>query len=605
MSTTFFKMKKLCATVIMSGLSVIGMPVAHAATNDAGLMPIDIVNSNQQSVVSDSKVYIIVKAQLPDQATETDCFVQFATDGKGTCQPVSATTSSKDFAIDLNSLPAGSSANSHRIYIPEVISGRIYISVNQPVTLPVRQTTDANGKSINVIVDPDGFLPTDENYNTLYDKVEFTYHNGHNQGEATGSWVNPTAVDFFSLPIKLVQPTSTTVQQAGMTDARATIFSNLQSYFSDHASGASLDQWNKLIINFKNDDGSTTPLRIMAPNKAMPMNIDNTDPFDVTYLSNDAYSFNYIQAVINYYSHGDMQPGNNITVDCSEVAANFPIKLKDYMFTGHYDPIHQRFEFNNAAGQLEVDLPIPMKTINKDGKEVKIVDSGAFFGGAGESFDAPNNTPKAVIVRDLTAAFDVGMLPTENLPNTDGTVVLSKDFFTAAKAAGMYYQTNSLINAQGGPWFDLYSEAMHSFNQPIYTFAYDDILGQDGTLHDPNENPGLVTITLGDLSNTVMPNLADSHKYTITPVLPAGDGVKMVVDYKDPTSGDYIPLKNGTDLTGMPAPLHIRVNGQHEADLYFRNPFLTPVFPGSEGIRINVNGEMVTITFPDLEPKSN
>ena len=80
----------------------------------------------------------------------------------------------------------------------------------------------------------------------------------------------------------------------------------------------------------------------------------------------------------------------------------------------------------------------------------------------------------------MAAAFDAGLLP------ADDGALLNLDYFKSKKDE--FYQVNYNIEGnKGGPWYNVYSEAFNGFEgQFIYTFAYGDALGQDGTLHDPN-----------------------------------------------------------------------------------------------------------------------
>ena len=136
-----------------------------------------------------------------------------------------------------------------------------------------------------------------------------------------------------------------------------------------------------------------------------------------------------------------------------------------------------------------------------------------------------------VIQREVTSAFTAGMLPAPPIsPPADSNyakiwhksdevnygVMLSKEYFEFARiqTPSMFYQNTILNNLHPeqknkGPWYDLYSQALHSIGEPIYTFAYDDALGQDGTLSQTN--PGLLTITLGDTEGFFIPPIGENE----------------------------------------------------------------------------------------------
>lgn len=76
------------------------------------------------------------------------------------------------------------------VYMPDIVSGRMYISYGSPVYVTIN--SDANG---NVgFAGPDLNNPTDPNQDVLFEFVEFTIKNGE-------YWGNTTRVDFFSFPV--------------------------------------------------------------------------------------------------------------------------------------------------------------------------------------------------------------------------------------------------------------------------------------------------------------------------------------------------------------------------------------------------------------------
>lgn len=504
---------------------------------------------------SNDKVYIVAKAL--DPKTKQDCFLQFE-GNVAKCVPVTASTSSVDFSYTMKQFEAFS-----ELKIPPVESGRIYFSVGVPMELPVNAAD-------NKIIDADGFLPRDTNYYTLYDKIEFSYVvNTHSNGDVTGgSWVNPTAVDNFSLPLRIEQPGAAShMKAAGLTGSRVEIFSALQSEVKDNDT-TDTQEWQKLFLEFK-DEEFTTPLRFMATGKAMISGIANTNPFDEYYLSNgrnNDYDFNYVDETWKYYET------NTLKIDASEIQAFF--KLNSYLFTGHVEG--DTFIFTNEDGSYVERIEKPANSV-------------PFFAGANGTFDHQNNTPKAVIVKNLTSAFTVGLLPAPN-----GTL-LNTEYLKSQKDQGKYYTANPFLgNPTQGPWYDLYGKALHIFGdeQPIYTFAYDDVLAQDGTLHDPNvNNISPVTVTLGDMSGTQIPEpFKDDSTYTITVGL--NDTYSEVI-YQGRK------LKNGETLYNVAMPFTVTADG-NVANIYIKYPMVKPYYEGSNGIVIDhVSGtQSATVAFP-------
>lgn len=76
------------------------------------------------------------------------------------------------------------------VYMPDIVSGRMYISYGSPVYVTIN--SDVNG---NVgFAGPDLNNPTDPNQDVYFEFVEFTIMNGE-------YWGNTTRVDFFSFPV--------------------------------------------------------------------------------------------------------------------------------------------------------------------------------------------------------------------------------------------------------------------------------------------------------------------------------------------------------------------------------------------------------------------
>lgn len=492
---------------------------------------------------ADKDVYFIVKAL--DPISKKDCFIKFdPVTGIGACQVVSEGTSSFDFSYTADQLK--------NIKIPMVDSGRIYFSIGMPMDLYVSKF---DGK----IIDSDGFKPRDPNYFTLHDKVEFTYND-------LGTWINPTAVDYYSLPLRIEQPgASSHLKAAGVAESYAASFGFLKNIVGSHDL-TSDKQWDKLFLKYM-DDGQETILRFVAPGKAMVKNMANTLPFDDKYLKDQSkYDFSYIDAVWAYYQNATLK------IDASELSKFFA--LDDYLFTGHV--AGDEFIFTNATGTYTERVKKPTS-------------SSPFFAGAGDEFDHVNNTPKAIIVRQLTSAFEVGLLPAP-----DGTLI-DKNYFDQQREAGNFYQPNAILaQTAQGPWYDLYAKAIHSFgeDQPIYAFAYDDALGQDGTLHaavGKESSPPPVTITLGDMSGVKIPNpYTDDTKYTVTVMI----GHQSQVEY----NGQL--LKHLQVLHDVSIPFVVKLNGE-VANIYIKTPMVRPYFHGSDGIMVEMTGETrATVNFP-------
>lgn len=335
-------------------------------------------------------------------------------------------------------------------------SGRIYFSIDKPM----KMGATCDGKSMEA----DPFDITDSNYNTVYDKIEFTYNEN-------GIWINPTAVDFFSIPIKVSIPNADThCKESGFSNTKKKTIEKIKSVYDAHTTSKTKKVWDKTFL-YKND----TVLRIMAPGKMMTYYNENSldRKFTDRYLTSDYYGFNYVDFVWNYYKT------HKLMMNCSELETTGIVnKLNDYIFVGSV--VDDVFLFKNKSNTYFVELPRPCCS------------SCLFLAGSG-NYCHENNTYAAVIIKFFTSIFSVGLLPLEN-----ENVIVGRDFFENIDK-NLYYQHNKLLPANTGPWYDLYSKAIHSATElPVYTFAYDDALCHDGTLHARNKVH--VNITLQSLA---------------------------------------------------------------------------------------------------------
>ena len=414
-------------------LAVVVLPLISGTLYSQGDFPLTIVNKTNNPQVKN--IYVVVKGINP--VTNNQCFIEFKPDKKvGTYVDITKNTDARSYAYDYTTF------KNYTMHMPNLISGRIYVSINKKLAMPI--VVDARG--ILGIADPSPYNTTDPNYNSFFDKIEFTYI-GNN------TWTNPTAVDFFALPLSIEQAGKT----YGLTQPRKKIISGVVSTFNN----ASNKAWKKLIVN--NDQGAV--LRILAPGR-------DDNYFDPNYLTGTPY--NYVEDVWNYYRK------NSLIIDCAELRGNPAApKLGDYMFTGTVKG--NSFVFTNATKDYTVTIEKPS--------------SNSFFLGAQGAFEAQNNTPKAIIVRNLSAAWCIGLLPTED------KAVLNRNYYDAHRA--QFYTHNprlSPLSKVNGPYYNLYGKALHQFSTTVYTWAYDDAFGYDGTNASTADRPA--TLTVWDMSGT-------------------------------------------------------------------------------------------------------
>lgn len=542
---------------------------------NSGFLGIQIENTTG---LPDEDVYMLMKGM---GETGDQCFLNVdpaSGTGKGSYAYVNPSTPSSTYSYKLSDLPG--ETNLRHFYVPQpFVSGRLYFSIGHPLLLAISQDTKT-GKF--TIPDPDGFKVTDPNYYTLYDKVEFTY-NAPAALPGSNLWMNPTAVDFFSQPISIqmmsaLGPHST----SGLTQARQSIFDNVQSCFNTY--DLTKDKaWNKLILPFLEDPFHSkskvlTPLRISSPGKSLAANSNPAQVFPVDYLANSSlYGFNYVENLWNFYK------ANTLRINAQEIASKWgpgtdPQFADHYHFTGNVQG--DTFVFTNDSKDFTWKMTKPEPNVS----------SSPFFAGAGFVDDGEaNNTPGAVIVRQITSAFDVGLLP--------------EDFKEGCFMDGAYFQAHKSNYyaprpewGHNGPFYDLYSKALHSIGEPIYTFAYDDALGQDGTLTGNVEaSKSYPVITLHKIDTPLPDPYNDPNQYTVMFAVAASNPVQ----YRIGKTGPWAPAQSNVNIPNVTSnqtdPLQMMIKNsqtgkQDILTLYLKYQIVVPSgtdFSAALGVKIS------------------
>tara|TARA_B100000989_G_scaffold293741_1_gene271595 strand:+ start:152 stop:703 length:552 start_codon:yes stop_codon:yes gene_type:complete len=130
--------------------------------------------------------------------------------------------------------------------------------------------------------------------------------------------------------------------------------------------------------------------------------------------------------------------------------------------------------------------------------------------------------------------------------------------------------------------------------RPIYAFAYDDALQQDGTLHDTNvASPAPARLTIGSFSGTNVPNpFVDPNTYTVLNLI----GNNSNVFFNNTAVSDREVLNN------IKSPLQVIFNGENCANIYLADGIVRPSFSGSTGILVSLNSTsnpiQANVTYP-------
>lgn len=500
------KLKTLIASLL---LTICNITVSAQSTT--GYYPLKIVNqaANSKNVTHS---YILLMAQdWTKQAN--NCVLNLSYDSSRNAQVASlvkiqSNTNSRDYTYAVDSLQGyDTTSKSITIYIPHLQSGRCMVSMNYKLYMPIVASTGTNPTLS--FQEPSVNDTTDVNNDIIYDKFEFTYDT---TAPKTGCfWINPTAVDFFSIPMKM---SMNGVSSGNVSNTkRSVIIDTINNVINRYDKSAN-KTWQKSVIT----KGSSV-VRLVSPSLA--------EGFDKYYLS-DTISYNYIDTVIKYYKT------NTLYVDCSEINSGY--------YGGSIDS-NNNWNFINGNDTVVIHMD-SVNTMN-------------FFGPGTTPFQTPNKTVRSILVKNITSAFTVNMLPTKN-----------GDTLQKPYNSNYFYKYNSRQNSPKtiGPWYNLYTRALHAAIPIIYAFAYDDVLGQDGTLScRDTTKPAIVTIC--DLGNLEIPKHQDLLKvYAATPKTNTGfvcqNGMctlrvtwqnppTTIVPYTQPKNAKYFISIAGADSVGF------------------------------------------------------
>ena len=329
------------------------------------------------------QTFILIKGTDPN--TDKACFIQFDfSHTPATAQYIDVTsqTDSSRYTYALSTLPLENSLAT--LHLPYLTSGRIYFSYGSPLR---RFAIVKDGAGQEQIADPSVYNPTDSNYNTLFDKVEFTYLNNGK------TWVNPTAVDFVALPLTIQQhglSFGLTVPQHTLDSVMSTAFQNNTDY-------------NSLIRRQANGH----LLRILAPGR-------DDSSFNPNYLDST------IEGYWQYYR------SHTMTIDCSEV------KPQDPLFSGQVSGdtlvLKNKNGWKNTPSTTQCDADDPSNEVC-----IHQPSSNAFFQGAGPNLPNQGAAPISVVSKFISSAWAAGLLPT--------TSILNASFFTSQRPH--YFQQGS------------------------------------------------------------------------------------------------------------------------------------------------------------------
>ena len=452
------------------------VPPSPAVATPAWL-PLVFVND---SGLSADQINIIIKGRTLNNPSAPAIIHFNPSTGYGTLVPVNIGDNTQTYNLTLSQFPQISGQpDSYYLYSPEINSAAIWFSIGAALDIPVI----ADGNNAPGFQDPNFLSPTDPNYNTLFDIFEYTY--GTNL-DSVGA--DSTAVSFFSLPLYgyISTKTNASLSNSGLYESRSSVIANMQQYFND-ASSPENSQWNHLLLK----NGSGDILRVASTGKGTTTpSTAITTPFDINYLDNEqAYGYSYI---------ADIWSGQNAFYKTHTLTLQIP---GGRIYSGTVDGNNQ-FVFHAEDSSGSVTLSPPTKNPYP-------TTSQAIFAGIDMQDQLTFSQDGVQVSKLFQEAIVVGAIPT--------TETISESSLTANQAN--FYTRNPLLTGNGqttGPWYDLYSKALHSYaintgtpqtSPTIYSFAYDDAMWPQVLISSQHVTQSPLTylgVTLGKLSSSIV-----------------------------------------------------------------------------------------------------
>lgn len=369
---------------------------------------------------------------------------------------------------------------------PSGDSARIYFSLDKKLQIGINQG--------GAMVLPAAQNANDKNYNTVFDKVEYTL--------GSNIYINPTAVDFVGLPISL-QFANTSEKISGFQVNRTTLMQTLTERLT--AAGEYLSHidptkraWPKLIIYNKDKNVPNGILRVLSPGKSTAFQ--------------DTYPNTSIEQVYQYY----VDKGYHFLLDMGELYQDDPQdetgkELKEILKSAKLAKnIDGTIVKKGDSYQYVFTLQdgSPLMTIDAPDSAIQYFSAGT-FNYSPPSGKANNNgyqTLMATMTRQLDVAFELSRLAEKN----DYTVINKTYFEQFIQPGGGVYTNNPVLTmlSSDSIYYDLYSRTIHENikgGDAIYSFPYDEPTGRDGGLNQPIANNKL-TIRLLPLSGTPTPS---------------------------------------------------------------------------------------------------
>lgn len=419
----------------------------------SGHLPIVLVNNSGHP---DSSVYFLITGK---DLGDTNSWGNINTStGVVTLQNVAPGDNSTSFMVPYSSLPRSSTGRV--VYVPQTISGLCWVSIGSSLSM---------GVSGGEIVQPNPTSPSDPDYYTLYDIFEYDFQIGSSPQVSCDA----SAVSFFCIPqYGYLAGATSASSNTGLYQPRDYIIGQLAAVFN---SAPESSQWNKLVLS-----SGGNYLRVLSTMKSMSI-----PAFDSNYLDNAAaYGYSYISDI--WDGDGSFYKTNDCTMTVTVTSPGDAT----YTYTGSVG-LGDTFAFTSMDGGPDVTFLAPVNSETATNNTSYLIFAAQNLTVAGGAGQPTAGTAADAVSKLFEEAVIAGLVPT--------TDTLSLDYL--AQNQSNFYTINSNLSSPGqssGPWYDLYSKALHSLGS-IYTYGFDEPLWPDVLLTGPfNENSTYIGITIGN-----------------------------------------------------------------------------------------------------------
>lgn len=239
--------------------------------------------------------YITGLATVEVNGNSTTVFALIESDGQTVYYPENPPAIGSPLQANC-AIPLGQPGETINCTIPQLAGGRIWFSLNQPLTFLLNPS--ANGAAL---VEPSVTNPSDPNINIQWGFCEFTFNVGQFYG-------NISYVDFACLPIALeLQNSSGEIQN--VTGMPPTGLASIAAGLQAQTSTDGVQGWTNCIVE---SNGSV--LRVLSPNSSLTVH-----PNDF-----QGYFEPYVSSVWNQYSSTPLSINAGGTTTSGEVNTSSP-----------------------------------------------------------------------------------------------------------------------------------------------------------------------------------------------------------------------------------------------------------------------------------------